>query len=138
MAPPETAQQIMDKKQDPAAAETARTTDSPAVDPSTTCCASSLLDWLDDNACELVAESYPIADTGDYDGAWVVYNEPSPVNAINRSSKPRQPMGWGRTPAAAIRDAMKGPEDPTKYDYVPPEFRHNDEPMRGATGTNMK
>lgn len=34
MAPPETAQQIMDKKQDPAAAETARTTDSPAVDPS--------------------------------------------------------------------------------------------------------
>jgi hypothetical protein len=40
MAPPETAQQIMDKNTDPAAAETARTTDSPAVDPSTACCVS--------------------------------------------------------------------------------------------------
>lgn len=91
----------------------------------TICCGSSLLEWLDDHACELVAESYPIADTGDYDGAWVIYDEPSPVNSINRSSKPRQPMGWGRTPAEAIRDAMKGADDPTKYDYVPPEYRHN-------------
>jgi hypothetical protein len=40
MAPPETAQQIMSKKHDPAAAVTAQTTDSPAVDPSTACCAS--------------------------------------------------------------------------------------------------
>jgi len=40
MAPPETAQQIMNKKHDPAAAETARTTDSPAVAPSTACYAS--------------------------------------------------------------------------------------------------
>lgn len=31
MAPPETAQQIMDKSQDPEAAETVQTTDSPAV-----------------------------------------------------------------------------------------------------------
>lgn len=50
MAPPETAQQIMDKKQDPASAETARTTDSPAVDPSTACCASSEQVWRPDYA----------------------------------------------------------------------------------------
>jgi hypothetical protein len=37
MAPPETAQKIMDKSQDPEAAETAQITDSPAVDPSTAC-----------------------------------------------------------------------------------------------------
>jgi hypothetical protein len=39
MAPPETAQKNMDKNTNPAAAETARTTDSPAVDPSTACSA---------------------------------------------------------------------------------------------------
>lgn len=92
-------------------------TDSEALPPIT---GSDLLEWLDEHACELVMESWAIADTGDYDSAWVVYDEPSP---INRSSKPRQPMGWGRTPAAAIRDAMKGEDDPTKYNYVPPEFR---------------
>ena len=39
MAPPETAQKIMDKSQDPEAAETAQITDCPAVDPSTACSA---------------------------------------------------------------------------------------------------
>jgi hypothetical protein len=39
MAPPETARKIMDKSQDPEAAETDQITDSPAVAPSTACSA---------------------------------------------------------------------------------------------------
>ena len=39
MAPPETARKIMDKSQDPEAAETAQITHSPTVDPSTACSA---------------------------------------------------------------------------------------------------
>ena len=42
MAPPETARKIMDKPQDPEAAETVQTTSDPAVAPSTNC---SLLAW---------------------------------------------------------------------------------------------
>ena len=37
MAPPGTARKIMENNTDPEAAETAQTTDSPAVDPSTAC-----------------------------------------------------------------------------------------------------
>lgn len=82
-------------------------------------CSVSLLEWLDENACELVAETYPIADTGDYDGAWVVYqHEGYPGGTPKRIA-----MGWGQTPAAAIEDAQRGPEDPEKMDYVPPDCR---------------
>lgn len=87
--------------------------------PALPCSVSSLLEWLDDNACELIAETYPIADTGDYDGAWVVYqHEGYPGGTPKRTA-----MGWGQTPYAAIEDARRGPEDPEKMDYVPPEFR---------------
>jgi hypothetical protein len=83
------------------------------------CSVSSLLEWLDENACELVAETCPIADTGDYDGAWVVYqHEGYPGGTPKRIA-----MGWGRTPASAIEDAQRGPEDPEKMDYVPPDCR---------------
>ena len=81
---------------------------------------SALLEWLDNNAAELVVESWPIADTGDYDSAWAVYEE-TIDGAVSRSK--REAMGWGKTPAEAIRDAMKSEDDPTKYNYVPPEFR---------------
>ena len=87
----------------------------------TPCCASSLLEWLDENAAELVVEIYEIADTGDYDHHWCVYEQ----LAAPRSRDTRKAMGWGTTPKAALEDAMKGPDDPTKYDYIPPEFRHN-------------
>ena len=92
-------------------------TNSEALPPTT---GSDLLEWLDNNAAELVVESWAIADTGDHDSAWAVYEE-TIDGAVSRSK--RETMGWGKTPAEAIRDAMKGEDDPTKYNYVPPEFR---------------
>ncbi len=96
------------------------------------CSASSLLEWLGDNACELISESYAIADTGDYDGAWVVYDKERDANKKGRN---REPIGWGDSPEAAIRDAMKGEDDPTKYNYVPPQYRQNIK--SAATGCEM-
>jgi len=112
----------MKPESDPVAAETVQTMSAPAVAPSTPCCASSLLEWLDENAAELVVETYAIADTGDYGHHWCVYEQ----LAAPKSRDTRKAMGWGTTPKAALEDAMKGPDDPTKYDYIPPEFRHND------------
>ena len=73
-----------------------------------------LFDWLDEEASELVCETWAIADTGDYDSQWVVYEE---------YGKRRKAIGWGSTPDKAIQDAMKDSEDPTKYNYIPPEYR---------------
>lgn len=81
--------------------------------------ACSALSWLDENASELIAETWPIADTGDHDSQWVVYqHEGYPGGAPKRIA-----IGWGQTPLAAIQDAMKGPGDSTKVGYIPPEFR---------------
>jgi hypothetical protein len=88
---------------------------------------NALLKWLDENAAELVAESYPIADTGDYSGAWVVYqHEGYPGGTPKRIA-----MGWGETPADAIKDAQRGPDDPDEMDYVPPEHREGIQALAG-------
>lgn len=72
-----------------------------------------MFEWLEEHATGVVAETHSIADTGDYSVQWVVYNcEPKP-----------EAIGWGDTAEEAIRDAMKDPEDPTKYNYIPPEYR---------------
>lgn len=78
----------------------------------------SLLKWLDDNAAQLTVESWAIADTGDYDHHWAVYESLPPKGLDKRTA-----LGIGSTPALAIEDAMKDDDDPTKYSYIPPEFR---------------
>lgn len=75
------------------------------------------MDWLEDNADTLTYESWQIADTGDYGGAWMVYT----TNG-NPNIKPTL-LGHGDSPLAALVDAMKGDDDPTKMDFVPLEFR---------------
>ena len=77
----------MDKKQDPAAAETARTTDSPAVDPSTPCCVSySSLPLESDQTFKTRAWTYKfpdgrkvtsaIAEDGSDEGMWFRITKP--------------------------------------------------------------
>lgn len=72
--------------------------------------ACSLLEWADENLLKAECITHAIADTGDYDSMWHV------EDCDGRKS-------YGPTLTEAIRDAMKGDDDPTRYDYVPPEFR---------------
>lgn len=73
-----------------------------------------LLCWLEENAAELVAESHAIADTGDYSTTWVCYEHHG-----NGGKPKRVPIGYGNTPAQAIRDAMLMLDDPRKWTHVP-------------------
>lgn len=79
---------------------------------------SKLLDWLSEECCGLLPLAYPTGG-GDHDVIWTVirYQMATPCEVT---------IGRGRTAAAAIEDAMKEPDDPTRWDYVPPQFR--DEP----------
>ena len=70
----------------------------------------SLLEWADENLLKADCITSEIADTGDYDSMWHV------EDCDGRKS-------FGDTLTNAIRDAMKGDDDPSRYDYVPPEFR---------------
>lgn len=70
----------------------------------------SLLEWADKNLLKAECVTHAIADTGDYDSMWHV------EDCDGRKS-------YGQTLTEAIRDAMKEDDDPTRYDYVPPEFR---------------
>ena len=75
--------------------------------PATSC---SLLEWADENLLKAECITSEIADTGDYDSMWHV------EDCDGRKS-------YGQTLTEAIQDGMKGDDDPTRYDYVPPEFR---------------
>ena len=70
----------------------------------------SLLEWADENILKAECVTREIADTGDYDSQWVV------TDIDSRNS-------YGETLSDAIKDAMKCNDDPTRYDYTPPEFR---------------
>lgn len=78
------------------------------------------LEWADDNVAEIVCESSPIADSGDYDSCWVVYEH----HGQSFADPKRVAIGWGETVIQAIQDARKDGEDPTKLSYIPPEFRY--------------
>ena len=71
---------------------------------------TSLLEWADEEIAKAEYITYEIADTGDYDSWWHVEEHDG------RKS-------YGQTLTEAIEDAMKGDDDPTRFDYVPPEFR---------------
>jgi hypothetical protein len=69
----------------------------------------SLLEWADENLLKAECITSEIADTGDYVSMWHV------EDCDGRKS-------YGQTLTEAIQDAMKGDDDPTRYDYVPPEL----------------
>ena len=69
-----------------------------------------LLEWMEDHASRLESVDHPNCDAGDYSTTWTVY-------------ECEDAIGFGETPSKAIQDAMKGPDDPSKWDYIPPEFR---------------
>ncbi len=74
-----------------------------------------LLDWLESECYDLRCEDVP-SFGDDADIIWVVIS--------HHMGKPKERYeGYGKTPERAIRDAMKSKEDPTRWDYVPPEFR---------------
>lgn len=77
---------------------------------------TSLLDWLNEECCALQPIATPIADTGDHDLHWEVirYQTAKPCELV---------VGAGRSAADAVIDAMKDAEDPTRWNYVPPEHR---------------
>jgi hypothetical protein len=76
---------------------------------------SRLLDWLNEECCSLMPLAYPTGG-GDHDVIWAVirYQMAEPCQVT---------IGQGRTATAAIEDAMKDADDPTRWDYVPPQFR---------------
>ena len=74
-----------------------------------------LLCWLEENAAELVAESHAIADTGDFSTVWVCYGH----HGYPGGKPKRVPIGYGNTPAQAIRDAMLMLDHPDKWTHVP-------------------
>lgn len=76
----------------------------------------ALLDWLNEECCALQPIAGPIADTGDHDLHWEVirYQMAKPCEVV---------IGAGRSAADAIVDAMKDADDPTRWNYVPPEHR---------------
>lgn len=74
-----------------------------------------LLGWLGENAAELVAESHAIADTGDFSTTWVCYEH----HGYPGGKPKRVPIGYGDTPAQAIRDAMLMLDSPDKWTHVP-------------------
>lgn len=76
---------------------------------------AKLLDWLNEECCGLLPLAYPTGG-GDHDVIWTVirYQMATPCEVT---------IGQGHTAMAAIEDAMKDANDPTRWDYVPPEFR---------------
>ena len=70
----------------------------------------SLIEWAEENLIKIEVQDCPIADTGDHGSLWIV------EDCDNRKS-------YGETLESAILDAQKDDEDPTRSDYVPPEFR---------------
>ena len=68
------------------------------------------LEWAEENLLKAKCVTSEIADTGDYDSIWHV------EDCDGRKS-------FGHTLTEAIQDAMKDDDDPTRYDYVPLEFR---------------
>ena len=86
-----------------------------------------LLCWLEENAAELVAESHAIADTGDFSTAWVCYGH----HGYPGGKPKRVPIGYGNTPAQAIRDAMLMLDYPDKWTHVPSLHNVSGEP-RGS------
>ena len=74
-----------------------------------------LLCWLDENAAELIAESHAIADTGDFSTTWVCYEH----HGYPGGKPKRVPIGYGNTPAQAIRDAMLLLDHPDKWTHLP-------------------
>lgn len=76
--------------------------------------ALKLLEWLNEECCAL----QPIAVAtggGDHDVHWIVisYQMSDPCEVT---------IGEGASAMAAIEDAMKASDDPTRWRYVPPEF----------------
>ena len=66
----------------------------------TTCSLSlvELLAWADEECAKIECESWPIADTGDYDSAWCVY-------AHHLNEKDARCVGGGPTIERALRAA---------------------------------
>lgn len=72
------------------------------------------LQRLADECWDLRCSSGAIADTGDYDVWWEVWEHRMGLpNGIC--------IGYGRDPLAAITDATLPAGDPRRSDYVPPE-----------------
>jgi hypothetical protein len=69
-----------------------------------------LLEWANEEVASIHCLESAIADTGDYDSTFEC--------CLHDGKK-----GWGKTFEEAIRDAAKSSEDPTKWDYIPPEHR---------------
>lgn len=69
-----------------------------------------LLEWADENILECKCVTSSLGDTGDFTSHWEI------TDNNGRQS-------FGETLTDAIFDAMKDDEDPSRYDYVPKEFR---------------
>jgi hypothetical protein len=74
---------------------------------------TEILNWLEANTCDLRCVSVPTGGD-DADVLWEVVEHHMPP-------KGERVIGYGKTPRLAVIDAEKSPEDPTKWDYVPPE-----------------
>jgi hypothetical protein len=59
---------------------------------------TELLAWADEECAKIECESWPIADTGDYDSAWCVY-------AYHLNEKDARCIGGGPTIERALRAA---------------------------------
>ena len=64
---------------------------------------------------QLKQHSTVVADTGDFSTTWVVYEH----HGYPGGKPKRVPVGYGYTPAQAIRDAMLMRDDPAKWTHVP-------------------
>ena len=69
-----------------------------------------LIEWANEEVAKVECQTYEIADTGDND-------------SIYECTTFEQKKGFGKTFIEAIIDAQKSKNDPSKWDYVPPEFR---------------
>lgn len=76
--------------------------------------ADKALATLEDECWDLCCESGQIADTGDYDVWWCVYEHRMGFE------KPIL-IGIGSSPIAAIFDATLPQDDPRRSDYIPPD-----------------
>ena len=69
-----------------------------------------ILKWADEEVEKIECQTYEIADSGDYD-------------SIYECTTYSGEKGFGKSFILAIEDAKKSENDPTKWDYIPPEHR---------------
>ena len=77
---------------------------------------AELLAWADEECAKIECESWPIADTGDYDSAWCVY-------AHHLNEKDARCVGGGPTIERALRAAWIEEHSPenVQSEATPPE-----------------